>query len=170
MKSFVYLFLIVGLFAGCGYKPSSYYAKAEIEGEVYVELEIDIDNTQNSIYVKDAMNEMILNQFNATLTENKEHADTHVLVELGGVSHSSVSSDNDGYAQSYRTTVSIKIKYTKKGKESKTLSVSDYYDYTVDNDSVITDQKKKIAIKIASTKALSNLFSKIAVTSMKEKP
>ena len=169
MKFYIYLFLIVGLLTGCGYKPSSYYAKAEIEGEVYVDLEIDIDNTQNSIYVKDAMNEMIINQFNASLTNDKENADTYVLVELGDVSHNSVSSDGAGYTESYRTTVNIKIKYTKKGKETKTLSVSDYYDYTVDSDSVVTDQKKKVAIKIASRKALSNILSKIAATSMKEK-
>ncbi len=166
MKSFVYSFFIITLLVGCGYKPSSYYAKTEIEGKVYVDLKIDIDNTQNSVYVKDAMNEMILNQFNASLTHDRKKADTYVLVALSSVSHTSISSDSDGYAKSYRTTVNIKISYTKIGGTKKSLTVSDYYDYTVDSDSVITDQKKKVAVKIASTKALSNIFSKIAVKSM----
>ena len=169
MKSFLYLlFVTVFLFTGCGYKPSSTYAKSAIEGNVYVDLIVDIDNAQNSVYVKDAMNEMILNQFDALLTSNKDDADTYVSVALSSVSHKSISSDSDGYVQSYRTTVNIKMTYNKLNEKIKSLSVSDYYDYTVDSDSVITDQKKKIAVKIASTKALSTLFSKIAVHSMKE--
>jgi len=166
LKSFLYLFLALSLFVGCGYKPSSSYAKTAIEGNVYVELKIDIDNSQNSVYVKDAMNEMVLNQFNASLANNKENADTFVLVELSGVSHTSISTDDNGYTKSYRTTVSIKMSYNKLNEDINTLSVSDYYDYTVDSDSVITDQKKKVAVKIASTKALSNIFSKIAIKSM----
>jgi len=166
LKSFLYLFLTVFIFIGCGYKPASSYAKTAIEGDVYVDLKIDINNSQNSVLVKDAMNEMILNQFSASLTNNKEEADTYVLVSLSGVSHRSISSDDDGYTKSYRTTVSINVSYNKVNEEIKSLSVSDYYDYTVDSDSIITDQKKKVAVKIASTKALSNIFSKIAVQSM----
>ena len=166
MKNFVYLFLITLLFLGCGYKPSSHYAKTAIEGKVYVNLTIDIENTQNSIFVKDAMNEMILNQFNASLTHDRKEADTYVLVALSSVSHTSISTDDDGYAKSYRTTVNINVSYNKVNEPVKTVSVSDYYDYTVDSDSVITDQKKKVAVKIASTKALSNIFSKIAIKSI----
>lgn len=166
MKSFLYLLLTAALFVGCGYRPASSYAKTAIEGNVYVDLKINIDNSQNSVLVKDAMNEMVLNQFDTTLTNNKNEADTFVLVELSGVSHVSISTDDNGHTKSYRTAVSIKVSYNKTGEDIKTLSVSDYYDYTVDTDSVITDQKKKLAVKIASTKALSNIFSKIAIQSM----
>ena len=166
MKSFLYSFFIIILLIGCGYRPASSYAKTAIEGDVYVDLKIDIDNSQNSVLVKDAMNEMILNQFNATLSHNKKDADTYVTVSLSSISHTSLSKDDDGYTKSYRTSVSIKMSYNKIGEEIKSVSVSDYYDYSVDTDSVITDQKKKVAIKIAATKALSNIFSKIAVKSM----
>ena len=56
----------------------------------------------------------------------------------------------------------------KVNEKVKTITVSDYYDYSVEDDSIISDQKKKIAVKIASTKALSNIFSRIAVQNMKE--
>jgi len=168
LKKIIYSFFIVLLFIGCGYKPSSHYAKNAIEGNVYVNLDVDIDNAQNSVYVKDAMNEMILNQFKASITDDKKKADTHVSIVLSSVSHSSMSSDDDGYAKSYRTTVNITMKYNKRDEDIKTIVLSDYYDYTVDSDSVITDQKKREAVKIASTKALSNVFSKIAANSMKE--
>lgn len=168
MKLFIYTLLSFLIFSGCGYKPSSYYAKKAIEGKVYVDLKMNIDNTQNSVFVKDAMNELILNEFNASLTDNKEEADTYVVISLSSVSHSSISTGDDGYTDSYRTRVVINVKYAKKGLTEKSLRVSDYYDFTVDSDSVVTEQKKKTAVKNASEKALSNLFSKISVQNMKE--
>lgn len=168
MKYFFSLVLIIPLFVACGYKPSSHYAKNAISGDVYVDLVVDIDNTQNSVYVKDAMNEMILNQFKASLTNNKELADTIVVVSLSSVSHTAMNTNEDGYVNSYRTTVVISVTYNKRNEKKKTLSVTDYYDYSVDTDSIITDQKKQTAVKIAATKALTNLFSKIAVNSMQE--
>lgn len=156
------------LITGCGYKPSSYYAKKAISGDVYVKLVVDIQNAQNSVYVKDAMNEMILNQFKANLTNKKENADTFVTVALSSVSHSAISTDDNGYAQTYRTTVKISVTYNKKGEKPNTISVSNYYDYSVDSTSVITEQKKNTAVKTASTKALSDIFSKIAIIDMKE--
>ncbi|MDC0932754.1 LPS assembly lipoprotein LptE [Arcobacteraceae bacterium] len=168
MKFLLSSLLLFVLFSGCGYKPASYYAKNAIEGAVYVDLKVDIDNSENSVFVKDAMNEMILNQFKVNLVEDKAKADTYVTVALSSVSHSSISTDSDGYVQSYRTTVNIKMTYQKIDEKMKTINVNDYYDYTVDSDSTITDQKKKLAIKSASTKALNNVFSKIAVNSMKD--
>jgi len=168
MKFYIYSMVAFLLFSGCGYKPSSYYAKKAIEGKVYVDLVMNMDNTQNTVFIKDAMNELILNEFTATLTNDKEEADTYVVVSLSSASHSSISTGDDGYTDSYRTTVVINVKYTKKGLKTKSLNVSDYYDFSVDSDSVVTDQKKKTAVKNAASKALSNLFSKIAVQNMKE--
>jgi hypothetical protein len=168
MKFLLSSFAVLLLFIGCGYKPTSYYAKSSIVGAVYVDLKVDIDNSENSVFVKDAMNEMILNQFDVVLVDDKSMADTYVTVELSNVSHTSISTDEDGFVQSYRTSVTVKMTYQKIDEKKYTVEVNDYYDYTVDSDSTITDQKKKIAIKIAASKAFSNIFSKIAVNSMKD--
>lgn len=154
--------------SGCGYKPTSYYAKNEISGKVYVDLQMDIENTQNSILVKDAMNEMVLNRFNAQLTQDKENADTQVLVRLARVTHSVMASDNEGYAKTYRANVTITVMYQKMGEQKKYISVSNYYDYNVEANSLVSDQQKQEAVKNAAKKALSDLFSKIAVNSFKE--
>ena len=153
---------------GCGYKPSSYYAKDAISGDVYVDVKIDIKNAQNSVLIKDAMNEIVLNQFDATLTNNKANADTVVIVALSSVSHAAISSDDAGYAKTYRTTVNIAVKYKKRNGSNVSMKVSNYYDYSVDADSTLTEQKKQEAVKIAATKALSNIFSKIAISTLKE--
>jgi len=160
-------FLLI-IFNGCGYKPTSYYAKNEISGKVYVDLAIDINNPQNSILVKDAMNEMIVNRFNGELTHNKNEADTVVLVKLASVSHSVLSSDNQGYAKTYRANVTISVNYKKKGEKSKSISVSNYYDYNVKADALVSDQQKQEAVKNAATRALNDLFAKIAVNSFRK--
>ncbi len=161
---FIYLFMITG----CGYKPTSYYAKNTISGDVYVDVKIDINNAQNSVLIKDAMNEMVINQFDATLTNDKVKADTIVTVSLSSVSHTAISSDNKGYAQTYRTTVSITVNYEKQNSTNVSIKVSNYYDYTIEDDSTLTEQKKQEAVKIAATKALSDIFSKIAISTLKE--
>lgn len=172
LKSIITLSLIVSfsflILSGCGYKPSSYYAKNEISGKVYVDLTMDMENSQNAVLVKDAMNEMILNRFNAHLTQNKEQADTYVLVQLASVSHSVMASDNEGYAKTYRANVTISVQYQKRGKEKRHVSVSNYYDYNVESDALVSDQQKQEAVRNAAVKALSDLFSKIAVNSFKE--
>jgi hypothetical protein len=73
-----------------------------------------------------------------------------------------------GYAKVYRQTVKIKIDYHKLNGKIKSFTLSNYYDYTVDSDSSITQTKKDEAIKIATTKALSDIFSKIAVDSFRK--
>jgi hypothetical protein len=152
---------------GCGYKPSSYYAKNAISGLVYVDVKIDIDNAQNSVLVKDAMNEIIINQFDAKLTHDKIKADTLVFVTLSDIKHIALISDNEGYIKTYRTTIAIAVDYKKQNSNNISLLVSNYYDYSVSADSTITEQKKQEAVKIAATKALSDIFSKIAIRTLK---
>jgi len=154
--------------SGCGYKPSSHYAKKSINGNIFVDLDVDIDNTKNSVLIKDTMNEILLNQLNATLVNQKHKADVFICVKLKNVSHNALQTDNEGFTLSYRTNVTVSIKYKKNKLNSKstTLHLSNYSDYEVDEDSIITEQRKQEAIKLAATKAFSNLISKIAIQNL----
>lgn len=166
-KSFLYLVLLV-FFVGCGYKPATHYAKKEISGLVYTNIIVNIDSTSNSVLLKDTMNEIILTQLDAELTDDRKKADTIVNLELTGVSHSALTSDNEGYARTYRASVSINVNYTKKDAKRKSFSVSDYYDYSVESDASVSEQTKDNAVKEAVKKALQELLSKLAVSSFKE--
>jgi hypothetical protein len=171
LKFYLSYFILVFLVTGCGYKATSNYAKNEITGKIFVISSIDIENSQNSIIIKDTINEMILNKFNATLTSNKSIADTIIVIKLSGISHQALSTDNEGYTDLYRTSVDISVKYKNNNIDTsyKSLSLSNYYDYTVNSDSLVTEQKKLEAIRLASSTALSDIFSKIAVNSFRKK-
>lgn len=165
-KSFLYFILFV-FFVGCGYKPATHYAKQEINGLVYTNIDINIDSTTNSVLLKDTMNEMVLTQLDSELTDDKNLVDTIVDLKLSSVSHSGLTSDDEGYARTYRAKVSIVVKYTKKGTKTKSFSVSDYYDYSVASDTTVSEQTKDNAVKEAVKKALQELLSKLAVSSFK---
>ncbi len=172
-KSFCQVVLAVSLlslFCGCGYKPTSYYAKEQINGTVYIESSIDMENSDNSILIKDIMHELIISQFNSKIVYKKEDADINIKVKLNSVSHIGLETSDDGYTKLYRTIVSISVRYKDKRKNSNeiVITVSNYYDYTVDNDSVVTNEKKLEAVRLASSKAMSDIFSKIAIRSFKK--
>jgi hypothetical protein len=72
MLSRLLLWCCIILFSGCNYKPSVSYATNEIDGNVYVDLKLNINNTQNSVYIKDALNELILNQFHSKIVHDNQ--------------------------------------------------------------------------------------------------
>jgi hypothetical protein len=159
------LILIISLlFLGCGYKPTSYYAKNEIDGYVFVRLSVNINNTQGSVLAKDAINKMIIHKFNSSLTDDIEKADTIVDISLGSVGHSVLQTDDKGYASLYRTVAKINLTYYNVKKNlPKSISATGRYDYAIDENSVITDDKKIQAVAIATKNALKDIFSNIAV-------
>jgi hypothetical protein len=165
LKNIFFTFLVLFI-VGCGYKPSSYYTKQEIYGKVYVQTKIDVKNTTNSVLIKDAINSMIVNQFNAKIVNNIKDANTLVDASLTSVKTTTLQTQ-DGYGKLYKTTVTIKVNYKDlKTSKSKSITVTGTYNYSIDEDSVITQAKRDESIKIASQKALSNIISKIAINSI----
>lgn len=162
-KRYLLLFIIVFL-VGCGYKPTKYYTKNEIKGDIYIESKIDINNIENSTLIKDLIVELLLKEFDVTVVSNKKSSDMVVGVSLVNVTHTPMkTSATDGYTSLYRTSVTVKFSY-----KNRTILVSDYYDYSVDDDSVVTDKKKLEAVEFAVSNALQNIFSKIAIESFRK--
>ena len=157
--------LLVFVFNACGYKPTASYASNALSSNVFIEVPIDINNARNSVLIKDALIELIVNKFQLRTTTNKFLASSFIKAKLLDVTHTELQSDNSGYAKVYRETVIVEVKYNKKHKDEKIITVSNYFDFVVTSDSTITQSKKDEAIKIAINKALSEVFSKIAVNS-----
>ena len=159
-------FLIYGLFAGCGYKPKSNYVKKSINGTVFVDVKIDIKNLNNSILIKDALINMLSSKLDIDIVANRSMASSVVYGELRSVSESILETDPSGYAKKYRETVTIFISYTDKNKQTKNVTVSNYYDFIVSEGSVVSQAKRDEAITFAITNALSDVFAKIAINSI----
>ena len=102
LKSIVLAVLIGLVFVACGYKPGSYYAKKEIQGNVFVDLKVNIEDPKNSVLIKDAMNELLVHKLDAKLVNKKELADTIVVVRLNSTSFATLQYDSDGYSKLYK--------------------------------------------------------------------
>lgn len=161
------IFLTAAFLTGCGYKPSSHYAKDKIKGKVYVDVDVDIEDPKNSVLVKDAMNEIVVSRFDRQLVTKKSEADTILIVKLNSVSMSELQKDEEGYVNLYRANVNINVKYNGPGGNGS-VTVSGSYDFSVDDGSTISDSKRFEAIKIASNKALEEIVSKFAVESFRK--
>jgi hypothetical protein len=167
MKKLVLIIFSLFVFSACaGYKPSSYYTKQEISDTVFVKLNVNINNLASSVLIKDAMNEMIVGRFGSKLANSEDEAHTIMYVTLSSVSLSAIQYDSKGYINTYRASVSIKVNYKSNGF-SKDLTVSNYYDFAVDTNAIISDAKKEEAVRIAASKALEDILSKIAIQTFK---
>lgn len=156
----------VFLLTACGYKPSSYYAKQQLKGKVFVNLIIDIKDPRNAVLIKDAMNEILVHRLDSKLVTKRSLADTVVDLKLNSVSMNLLQDDEQGYNKLYQAVVSIFVKY-KNDKISESFTVSGDYDFSIDDGTTITDTKRFEAIRRASSEALEEVISKIAVNSFK---
>ncbi|MEA1915706.1 MAG: LPS assembly lipoprotein LptE [Campylobacterota bacterium] len=161
---FVVLLLIV---TGCGYKPASWYAKQAIHGDVFVDVTIDVVDPRNTVLIKDAMNEIVVSKFGSKLTAIKKDADTVINLKLGKVSLSEIQYDQVGYVRLYRIVVPVDVQYTNKKKAGK-FTVRGDYDFSIGDDTVISDAKRFEAIRQAASNAMDEVISKLAIQSYKK--
>lgn len=168
MKHSLLFLLVVFVFTACGYKPSSQYAKKQLEGSVYVNLIINLEDPRNAVIIKDAMHELIIHRLDSKLVFDKTKADTIVNVKLNSVSLQELQDDEKGYANLYRAVVSILVSYEKDGKK-KSFTVRGDNEFSINSGATVTDTKRFEAIRAASSKAIEEIISKLAVQSFDKK-
>ena len=161
----ILLNLITILIAGCGYKPTIDFAKDKYSNKKgFIEVQIDYNNANNSVYLKDALIEFAINKLNLKLVKNKSIAQIKIVGKINSISQTQLQSDTSGFGKIYRENVSLSIKIN-----NKSYTLSSYYDFSIDPNSGVTESKKEEAIKNAITKALNSLFSKVAIEELKSK-
>ena len=163
---FIFLQLSIILLVGCGYKPTSTVAKKNVGEKVFIDVKIDVQNLNNSISIKDALINMISSKLDGEIVKEKTLATTSIYSELRSVSERAMDTDSAGYTKIYRETVVIYISYLGNDNKIKEFTVSNYDDFVVSDNSIETQSNKEEAIKLAINKALSDVFSKLAISSL----
>lgn len=164
----VFITTYSSLFTGCGYKPTTSYIKDSIRGNVYVDIDVNLEDPKNSVLIKDAMHEIVLSRFKNKLVYKKWKADSILHLKLRSVGLSVLQYDADGYVKLYRANANIAVNY-RSFEKSGTFIVSGNYDFAIDDGTVISDTKRFDAIRMASSKALEEVISKLALESFKTK-
>ena len=146
---------------GCGYKPTSVYAKKVLGEKIYTDVKVYLRDPENAVLIKDAINEAVISRFKGRLAPKKE-ADSQIIISLSSVSFRPLQYDKNGYVVYYRAVTTLNIIY-KNSKISKSINVSGNYDFPIEPNSVISDTKRFEAIRESSKKALDKFISKISI-------
>nr|WP_321266425.1 LPS assembly lipoprotein LptE [uncultured Sulfurimonas sp.] len=166
MKIVLSIILILGL-ASCGYKPSSKFSREIIGEKISTSVVISAQDPENTVIIKDAVDEAIIEVFHASLT-SKTNSQTHLDLSISNPSYSPVVYDSDGYVTGYRMSVGLNIKRHHNGV-SKSYSVSGTYDFTVEPNAVVTDQERYDAIRYSAAKAIRSFIAKLSAEGARAK-
>jgi hypothetical protein len=154
------------LLSGCGYKPSAQYAKQVVGEKVSSEVIISMQDPENTVIIKDAIQQAVINRFHASLTK-RSAADTHLRIVLNNVSFSPLQYDENGYIVVYRTRVSLQIRRIT-GETSKLYPVSGYYDFVIEPNAIISDQARFEAIQFGAQKAIDGFAARVAAEGVRK--
>jgi outer membrane lipopolysaccharide assembly protein LptE/RlpB len=163
MKNLLKFLLLSALLfelSGCGYKPSSKYARKVVGERIYTKVIISEQNPENSVLIKDAVDSAIIEVFNASLSE-KKYADTTLVFSISQPSYIPIQYNNDGFIIAYRATVILTI-IRETDDTKKRYSAKGTYDFTIAPNAVITDQERFEAIRNSAQKAISSFIAQVS--------
>jgi hypothetical protein len=151
--------LIIFLLIGCGYKPTTYYTTPVLGDKIATEVEIDIKNPTDSIYLSDALNESIVNIFNSKIDNNSL---SKIKLKVLSISFEILDYDKNGYPILYRAKTDVKGYVTDKRGVINIYRGTGSYDFSITANSILDDETKHSAIKEAFIQSLQIIEFKIA--------
>jgi hypothetical protein len=161
MKSLFYATILI-LTIGCGYKPTAVYTKNVLGDKIYAYVKTSLQDPENSVLIRDAVNEAIINKFHSELVL-KDEATSTLYIVLDSVRFLPIDYDKNGYVVAYKTIVDIKTTYRDRNGKESVIKTSGDYDFNIESNSVISDTKRFTAIKEASQKAIDAFISKLSI-------
>jgi len=157
-------FLILLFLIGCGYKPTTDYTTPLLGNKISTNVEIDVRNPSDSIYLKDALNESVVNDYDANL--NDKNSSSNIKLKVNSTSISAIGYDINGYPILYRASASVTAYVTDVHKVITTYTAGGSYDFAITANSIMDDNTKHNAIKQAFIQALQIIEFKIAAREM----
>ena len=161
--------LIVTLSAlvGCGYIPSSKYARTIVGEKVSTSMIISAQDPENTVVIKDAVDSAIIEIFHASLVD-KAYSDSHLEFSISPPSYGAIQFDTNGFIVGYRATIVLSVLRTTKNTQ-KSYTSSGTYDFSVSPNAIITDQQRFIAIKESASKAINSFVAQVSAEGSRKK-
>lgn len=164
LKIAILLFIVVSL-SSCGYKPSAKYVRGVVGEKISTSITIASHDPENTVIIKDAVDSAILEVFHAQLT-SKKLSQTHLHISLGNPTYTPLQYDEDGYVISYRANIVLKIKRYNKNTKKEYITKGNY-DFSIDANSVITDQQRFDAVRYSAAKAIRSFIAQLSAEGAK---
>lgn len=162
------------LVLGCGYKPIAQNIANILGNSVYVNVKINKQEPQNSVWINDAVREGVVSRLHLGLAQ-EDSASSSILVSIKSIDYQALSYDELGYITSYKVKLSLNFSTTFKNGEVVEKTTSAEHDFSISRklkdtrfaDSVISDAERFEAIKEASKEAFDEYISYLAILGIK---
>jgi len=151
---------IAFLVAGCGYQPAAHYAKAVVGDKVSTEVVISLEDPQNTVIIKDAVDMAVITKFRASLSPKSESV-THLKIKIASIGFTPLRYDTNGYVITYRVIVNMHIDRTT-GEETRGYNTSGTYDFDIEPNAIISDQARFEAIRQGAQKGIDAFIAQVA--------
>jgi len=159
-RGLVLAFFVAILLSSCGYKPSAKYARVVVGEKVSTSVVISLQDPENTVLIKDALDSAILKVFHESLRP-RNIADTHLNIFMSDIEYQPVQYNNDGFVVAYRAYIKLKIE--RKTHDKKELYITKgTYDFAIDANSIVSNQQRFEAIENSSIKAIKSFVAKVA--------
>lgn len=158
MKYWILSVLI--LLGGCGYQSANHYAKKVVGESVSTEVVVLMEDPQNTVIIKDAVDTAVITKFRSSLV-SKNASKTHLKIAVESVSFTPLRYDTNGYIITYRTTVVMKTD-RKTGEKSTVYRTQGLYDFAIEPNAIITDQARFEAIRQGAQKGIDSFIAQVA--------
>lgn len=165
MRPLASLFLIFFLSA-CGYVPISKLADVIFDEKVYVNVELNPADPQNSIFVADTLKEMIISKLGRKLAL-KHEADDIINVRMINLEFIPLVYDKNGYVVSYKAKLNLSFHMVLKYGSEANFNTSGSYNFDISPNSIISDEARQSAIRAASSEAFDEFISMVAMRGYK---
>ena len=159
------IFFLPLIFIACGYKPSVKYQENLLGNNIKSEVEIDIKNPRETIFLKDALNDAIYTIIGKNVCF--ENCDSIIKINPKSSSLVVLDYDENGYPILYRSIVSLKVTLIDKNKIKREYIVNGTYDFKIRSQGILNDEAKLNAYKNASINALNKFFAMIVKDGVK---
>lgn len=160
MYKIIFCIFLCVIFYGCGYKPMAYFANKALGDKVCVILKPNMENIEESVRIKDAINESIYTRFHSRIVSESE-ADSILRVDVTNIKDSIIATNSQGFATFYRINIVIRYTFNKEGKEYSFVNPG-YYDYAASLTSpLITYNNRSVAIVEAAKQSLDRFISQV---------
>lgn len=152
--------MVLLIMAGCGYSPASHYAQNIVGESVSTEVVISMEDPQNTVIIKDAVDTAVITKFRTSLVA-RGLSKTHLKFVITSVTLSPLRYDTNGYVITYRTTVAMGIERIA-GDVRAHYNVSGMYDFDIEPNAIVSDQARFEAIRQGAQKGIDNFVAQVA--------
>jgi len=154
------MFLALMMLTGCGYQSAAHYAKNVVGDKVSTEVVTSMEDPQNTVLIKDAVDMAVITKFRTSLVP-KNLSQTHLKLSIASVTFTPLRYDANGYVITYRTTVVMDVERTREGRVTH-HHTHGMYDFAIEPNAIITDQARFEAIRQGAQKGIDAFIAQIA--------